>query len=34
MDCADAQTNKGLYSNPKKKIKAEKGFWKELCWNV
>ena len=34
MDCADAQTNKGLYSKPKKKIKAEKGFWKELCWNV
>ena len=34
MDFADAQTNKGLYGNPKKKIKTEKGFWKELYWKV
>jgi hypothetical protein len=31
MDCADADANKGLYCNPKKKIKAGKGFWKKLC---
>jgi hypothetical protein len=31
MDCVDKQANKGLYSNPKKKIKAGKRFWKKLC---
>jgi hypothetical protein len=34
MGCSDAETNKGLYNNPKKKIKAEKGFWKELYWDA
>ena len=31
MDCADPEANKGLYSNPKEKINAGKGFWKKLC---